>query len=159
MNILLKIIAIGIGATLILDFWNFLLGLVGIKSLDYRYLGRWIGNFVNGKFYHNNIMQTPAIRNELLIGWTVHYIIGISFSFLLVIMFGSNWLSHPLIVPAMITGLGTLLFPLFIMQPALGFGIASSHLPDPFVRVLKSIITHLVYGSGLYLSALLINKF
>ena len=40
MNILLKIIAIGIGATLILDFWNFLLGLVGIKSLDYRYLGK-----------------------------------------------------------------------------------------------------------------------
>jgi hypothetical protein len=158
MNILLKISAIGIGATLILDLWNYLLGLFNIKSLDYRFVGRWIGSFANGKFYHSNIMITPPVQNELFIGWTVHYLIGISFSFVLIIVFGNGWLEKPLLVPAILIGLATVIAPLFIMQPALGFGIASSNLPNPIVRVLKSIITHLVYGTGLYLSALLVNK-
>jgi len=87
MNILLKIITIGIGATLILDIWNYLLGLFNIKSLDYRFIGRWIGNFVNGKFYHSNIMMTPLVPNELFIGWFVHYLIGIFFFFFFIIVF------------------------------------------------------------------------
>lgn len=158
MNTIIKITAIGIGATLILDIWNYILSLLNIKSLDYRFVGRWIGNFVNGKFFHNNIMQAPAIHNELFIGWTAHYMIGISFSFLLVFVFGKTWLSQPLIIPAIIIGIVTVIFPLFIMQPALGFGIASSSLPNPIVRISKSIITHIVYGAGLYLSATLVNK-
>ncbi len=158
MNIISKIIGIGIGATIILDTWNYLLSLLGIKSLDYRFVGRWIGNFVNGKFYHSNIMMTPPVQNELFIGWIAHYLIGISFSFVLIMVFGNGWLEKPLLVPAIIIGLATVIAPLFIMQPALGFGIASSNLPNPIVRVLKSIITHLVYGTGLYLSALLVNK-
>lgn len=158
MNTFSKIIAIGIGATLILDIWNYLIGLFDIKSLDYRFVGRWVGNFVNGKFYHSNIMMAPPVQNELFIGWTIHYMIGISFSFLLIFVFGKGWLSQPLIIPAFIIGIVTVIFPLFIMQPALGFGIASSNLPNPIVRVLKSIITHIVYGAGLYLSAILINK-
>jgi hypothetical protein len=158
MNILSKIIAIGIGATIILDIWNYLIGLFGVKSLDYRFVGRWIGNFFNGKFYHSNIMMTPPVQNELFIGWTAHYLIGILFSFLLIIVFGNGWLEKPLLVPAIIIGLATVISPLFIMQPALGFGFASSNLPNPIGRVLKSIITHLVYGTGLYLSAQLVNK-
>ncbi len=158
MNILLKISAIGIGATLILDFWNYLLSLFDIKSLDYRFIGRWIGNFIHGKFYHTNIMITPPVQNELFIGWTAHYLIGISFSFVLILVFGNEWLEKPLLVPAILIGLATVIAPLFIMQPALGFGIASSNLPNPIVRVIKSTITHLVYGTGLYLSALLVNK-
>jgi len=158
MNILLKIITIGIGATLILDLWNYLLNLLNVKSLNYRYVGRWIGNFVNGKFYHNNIMLSAPVPNELFIGWTAHYMIGISFSFLLIIVFGHHWLEKPSFIHAIIIGFVTVVFPLFIMQPALGFGIASSNLPNPIVRILKSIVTHLVYGSGLYLSALLVNK-
>lgn len=158
MNVLLKISAIGIGATLILDLWNYLLSLFDIKSLDYRFIGRWIGNFINGKFYHTNIMITPPVQNELFIGWTAHYLIGISFSFVLILVFGNEWLEKPLLVPAILIGLATVIAPLFIMQPALGFGIASSNLPKPIVRVIKSTITHLVYGTGLYLSALMVNK-
>ena len=123
-----------------------------------NFVGRWIGNFVNGKFYHSNIMTTSPVQNELFIGWTAHYLIGISFSFVLIIVFGNGWLEKPLLVPAILIGLATVIAPLFIMQPALGFGIASSNLPNPIIRVLKSIITHLVFGTGLYLSAMLVNK-
>ena len=157
--IVLKIIAIGIGATLLVDLWGYVQSLFKIKSLDYRFVGRWIAGFHNGKFRHENIINSPPIRGELLLGWAAHYLIGITFSFLLIILFGTNWIDKPEIFSALLVGIITLLAPLFIMQPALGFGFGSSKLPNPNLRMFKSFMTHLIYGFGLYLSAILINQF
>ncbi len=157
-NMILRIVVIGIGATLIVDFWGFIQSLFKIKSLDYRYVGRWIANFSKGKFYHKNIMKTLPVRSELLIGWTAHYLIGITFSFLLILVYGKEWLEKPLYYPAVFIGIITVIAPFIIMQPALGFGIASSKLPEPNLRRFKSLLTHLIFGIGLYLSAILLNK-
>ena len=156
--IILKTLAIGIGATLAIDLWVTLLKLFKIKSLDYRYVGRWIGNIPKGKFFHTKIQDSPPIPHELIIGWTVHYLIGITFAFILVAVYGISWLDKPSILPAIIIGLITAAGPFFIMQPAFGFGIASSKLPNPNLLRLKSLSTHLIYGIGLYLSAILLNK-
>ena len=155
--ILLKTTAIGIGATLAIDIWVALLKQFKIKSLDYRFVGRWIGNFSKGKFFHNKIQDTAPTPHELIIGWTVHYLIGITFAFILVAVYGENWLDKPTFLPAVIIGLITSIGPFFIMQPAFGFGIASSKLPSPNLLRLKSLGTHLIYGIGLYVSAILIN--
>jgi hypothetical protein len=45
-------------------------------------------------------------------------------------------------------------FPLFIMQPSFGLGIAASRTPNPMQARLKSLATHTVFGAGLYLCAL-----
>jgi hypothetical protein len=158
MIIILKTLLIGIGATLAIDIWVSFLKLFKIKSLDYRYVGRWIGNIPKGKFFHNKIQDTPSIPHELIIGWTVHYLIGITFAFILIAVYGIGWLDKPNILPAIIIGLITLVGPLLIMQPAFGFGIASSKLPRPNLLRLKSLSTHLIYGIGLYVSAILVNK-
>lgn len=155
--IILKTLAIGIGATFAIDIWVSVLKLFNIKSLDLKYVGRWIGNFPKGKFSHNKIQDTPPVPNELIIGWTAHYLIGITFAFILVAFYGSSWLDEPKILPALIIGLITAVAPFFIMQPAFGFGIASSKLPSPNLLRLKSLGTHLVYGIGLYLWAVLLN--
>lgn len=155
--IILKIMAIGIGATLAIDLWISVLKLFKIKSLDYKYVGRWIGNFPKGKFLHNKIQDSPPIPNELIIGWAVHYLIGITFAFILIVVYGINWLDEPTFLPAIIIGLMTAVGPFFIMQPAFGLGIASSKLPNPNLLRLKSLGTHLMYGIGLYVSAVLLN--
>jgi hypothetical protein len=157
MIIILKTLLIGIGATLAIDIWVSFLKLFKIKSLDYKYVGRWIGNFLKGKFFHNKIQDTPPIPYELVIGWTAHYLIGITFAFILIAVYGISWLDKPSILPAIIIGLITAVGPFFIMQPAFGFGIASSKLPNPNLLRLKSLGTHLIYGIGLYVSATLIN--
>lgn len=157
-TIILKTLAIGIGATLAIDVWVSILKLFKIKSLDYKYVGRWIGNFAKGKFFHNKIQDTPSIQHELILGWTVHYLIGITFAFILVAVYGISWLDKPSILPAIIIGLITAIGPFFIMQPAFGFGIASSKLPNPNLLRLKSLGTHLIYGIGLYVSAILLNE-
>ena len=156
--LILKTLAIGIGATLAIDLWVTLLKLFKIKSLDYRYVGRWIGNIPKGKFFHNKIQDAPPIPHELILGWTVHYLIGITFAFILIAVYGISWLDKPSFLPAIIIGLITAAGPFFIMQPAFGFGIASAKLPNPNLLRLKSLGTHLIYGIGLYVSAILLNE-
>jgi hypothetical protein len=158
-EMILKTVLIGIGATLIVDLWGIILSLFSIKSLDYRFVGRWIAHFPEGKFVHKDIMKTAPARGELIIGWIVHYFIGIAFAFLLLLIYGKAWLEKPNLYHALIIGVITLIAPLFIMQPAFGFGIASSQLPKPNIRRLKSMATHLVYGIGLFITAYVLHKY
>ncbi len=157
MNLIVKTILIGIGATFTMDVWAYLLRFFNIKSLDYRFLGRWIGNIPKGKFFHDKIFDTPPVRNELIIGWIAHYLIGISFAVLLVLVYGKGWLDEPTFYPALIIGVITIVAPLFVMQPAFGIGIASSKLPAPNTARFKSLCTHTIYGVGLYATALLVK--
>lgn len=156
MEIIIKTVLVGVGATLMMDIWAFILRCFHIKSLDYRFVGRWIGYFFKGKFYHDKIVDSKPVKNEVLLGWVAHYSIGIVFSFLLVLIFGVQWLNHPTLLPAFIIGILTTIAPFFIMQPAFGFGFASSKLPNPNVLRLRSLLTHIIFGFGLYISAILL---
>jgi formate/nitrite transporter FocA (FNT family) len=48
-------------------------------------------------------------------------------------------------------------FPLFILQPSLGLGFGSSKTPKPAQARLKSLVTHVVFGVGLYLCAMALS--
>ena len=47
-------------------------------------------------------------------------------------------------------GVATVVFPFFVLQPALGLGVASAATRNPAQARLKSLATHTVYGVGLY---------
>jgi hypothetical protein len=116
-------------------------------------LGRWLGNIPRGTLMHENIAKAPPIRGELAVGWCAHYAIGITFAALLLWIAGPDWARSPSLMPALLTGLLTVAAPLFVLQPALGAGIASSKVPNPNGARLRSVLTHAVYGLGLYVSA------
>lgn len=109
---------------------------------------------LTGTFTHAKIAAAPERPAECAIGWTAHFLTGIAFSFMLVILTSGSWLEHPSLLPALLVGVGTVPIPYFIVQPALGLGIASANAPNPTQARLKSLATHTVYGTGLYLSAL-----
>jgi hypothetical protein len=156
---ILRIILIGVGATLAMDLWALLLEQFGIPSLNFAFLGRWIGHLPNGQWVHKSIANTVPVRSELLMGWGAHYAIGMSFAALLVSTYGLSWARAPSLFPALIIGLVTVLAPLLILQPALGAGIASSKTLHPVANCLKSLATHAIYGFGLYLAALATASF
>ncbi|ETN96581.1 DUF2938 domain-containing protein [Zhouia amylolytica] len=158
MNAIAQTILIGIGATLTMDLYSLVLKAFGIKTLNYRYVGRWIGHFPKGNFFHTKIIDTPAIVGEQIIGWAAHYLIGITFAFLLVTTNGKKWIETPTLFPALVIGIITIIAPFCIMQPAFGFGIAGSNLPDPNTARLMSFLTHSIYGIGLFLSALILKR-
>jgi hypothetical protein len=146
-------IFIGAGATLVIDAWAALLRRFGIPSLNFAMLGRWIGHLRHGRLKHQSIAKASPVRRELLLGWAAHYAIGISFAGLLLAAFGLAWARSPTLGPALLVGVGTVVAPLFILQPALGAGIASSKTPTPVFNTLKSLTTHVVFGVGLFVAA------
>ncbi len=146
---------IGAGATLLIDLWAALLRRWGVPSLNLALLGRWIGHLPEGRFVHDSIARAEPVRRESVIGWLAHYAIGVGFAGLLLTLFGLDWARAPTLGPALLVGIGTLPAPLFVLQPALGAGIASSKTPRPVFNTFKSLTTHTVFGLGLYLAALL----
>ena len=151
---LARVVLIGVGATLLMDLWALLLKRFGIPSLNFAFQGRWIGHLPEGTWIHERIAQATPVRGERIIGWSAHYSIGMSFAGLLLAVFGLSWARSPSLWPALLVGVGTVLAPLFVLQPALGAGIASSKTPTPVFNSLKSLATHTVFGAGMYLAAL-----
>lgn len=156
---ILSAIAVGIGATLIMDLWNLLLKRAfGIPSLDYCLLGRWLRHMPAGTFRHASIAAAPSKPLECQTGWVAHYTIGVAFALALVVATSGAWLARPTLPLALLFGLGTVVFPFFVMQPSLGLGIAASRTPRPLHARLKSLATHTIFGVGLYLSALGVSQ-
>jgi hypothetical protein len=154
---ILGAIAIGIGATLLMDLWNlFLKRAFSIPSLNYCLLGRWLRH-MPGTFRHANITAAPRKAFECTAGWTAHYTIGVAFALVLVALTSGAWLTRPTLMLALLYGIGTVVFPFFIMQPSLGLGVAASRTPNPMQARLKSLATHTVFGVGLYLCALAVG--
>jgi hypothetical protein len=148
-------VAIGLGATLVMDLWNlFLKRSFSIPSLDYCLLGRWLRHMPGGTLRHANITATPKKPFECAVGRIAHYTIGVVLALVFVVLVSGEWLARPTVLPALLFGIGTVAFPFFIMQPSLGFGIAASRTPRPTQARLKSLVTHTVFGIGLYLCAL-----
>lgn len=148
-------IAVGIGATLVMDLWNlFLKRTFGIPSLSYCLLGRWLRHMAGGTIRHASIAAAPQKSLECTVGWIAHYTIGVVFALGLVVLASADWLARPTVLPALFYGIGTVVFPFFIMQPSFGLGIAASRAPNPRHARLKSLATHTVFGLGLYVSAL-----
>ncbi|MGV3740698.1 MAG: DUF2938 domain-containing protein [Burkholderiaceae bacterium] len=145
----------GIGATAVMDAWGLLRKpLLGIKPPDYGLVGRWLAHMLRGRFRHESIAAATPAKGEGLIGWIAHYLTGIAFAALLVGVEGATWLEDPAIVPAMTIGIATVAAPFFLMQPGMGAGIAASRTPRPNAARLQSLITHAVFGIGLYIAGL-----
>jgi hypothetical protein len=83
----------------------------------------------------------------------VHYLIGIAFAAALLAIWGLDWARRPTLAPALIVGIVTVLAPFLVMQPGMGAGIAASRTPRPAAARIQSLITHTLFGLGLYASA------
>jgi hypothetical protein len=152
---ILAALAMGIGATALMDVWNaFLKRAFSIPSLNYCLLGRWLRHIPEGTVRHHSIVTAPAKPFECTVGWISHYSIGVTLAVAFVILVSSGWLARPTVLPAVLYGIATVVFPFFILQPSLGFGIAGSRTPKPWQARLKSLMTHTVFGVGMYVSAL-----
>ena len=153
---LTRMLLVGIGATAVMDVWTQVLKRLGAPTLDLALLGRWAGHLGRRTYAHASIGQATAIPTERLLGWVVHYAVGIAFAALLLAVEGRSWLQQPSLLPALAVGAATVAAPLFVMQPAMGAGFMASKTPAPLKNCLRSVATHTVFGLGLYLSATLL---
>jgi hypothetical protein len=151
MAYLMSVLIIGAGATAATDIWAVLRKrLLGVPTPNWELVGRWLAWMPRGRFRHESIAAAPPVRNERWIGWAAHYCIGIIFAGVLLGAVGIVWLQAPTILPALLVGVGTVAAPFLLMQPGMGAGIADSRTPRPSAARLHSLVTHVVFGLGLY---------
>lgn len=157
MELLLKGIAIGIGATVLMDLWAvFLWKVAGQARPNWAPVGRWFWHLKNGTVFHDDISRAEPYGHELALGWIGHYAVGILYGVILALLAGSAWFAAPTFLPAWILGIVTVGAGWFLLQPGLGIGFAASKLPNAnTVRVLN-LVSHTVFALGLYGTALLL---
>jgi hypothetical protein len=148
-----RVLAIGAGATIVMDAWLFLLRRAGLPSANFALFGRWLLHVLRGTWPQNQPGKAAPIKGEAVLGWTAHYAIGIAFAAFLVGVQGLEWARAPTFLPALLTGIVTVVAPLFVLQPAMGAGFASSRTPTPLRNNLRSLANHAIFGVGLYLAA------
>lgn len=153
---LARIALIGIGATAVMDLWALLLRRLGVPTLNFALIGRWVGHWRRGVFMHAAIARAAPVTGEAALGWLVHYATGVAFSALLAGVCGLQWVRSPTLWPALAIGVATVAAPWLLMQPAMGAGIASSRTPSPSSSRARNLANHAVFGLGLYVAAALL---
>ena len=149
-------VLLGIGATAVMDALLLLLKRLGVPTLNFAFIGRWVGHLLRGQVAHAAIAKAAPVRGELAWGWLTPYAVGVAFAGVLLSLQGAAWVHSPTLLPALAVGMGTVAAPLLVMQPAMGSGFAASRTPTPLKNCLRSLANHTVFGLGLYLSALVI---
>lgn len=153
MNDFLWTLPIGLGATLVMDLWAITRrSLLGVPAPNYGLVGRWLAHMPSGRFRHASIAAASPVRGERAIGWAFHYATGVAFAAILPGVWGVAWIRDPTLAPALIVGIGTVAAPFLLMQPGMGAGIAARRTPRPAAARLQSVITHAIFGAGLYVA-------
>lgn len=158
-ELLIGAVVVGLGATLVMDLWTvFLKRAFDIPLPNYCFVGRWLRHMIDGVFKHPSIAAAAQKPAECTIGWIAHYTIGVLFALALGALATPQWLQSPTLMPALIFGIVTVGMPLFIMHPSFGLGLAASKAPNPMQARLRSLMNHVVFGVGLYVSALVVSS-
>ena len=152
---ILRSLAIGIGATALFDLWGLALHLAfGLPAPAWGMGGRWFAQVAKGNVWHDDIGRAAPVEGEAAIGWAGHYVVGIVYAGALLAIWGPGWAAAPTLAPALIVGVVTISAGWFLMSPGMGGGIAAAKAENPAKARALGLLAHVVFGLGLYLSAL-----
>jgi hypothetical protein len=156
-----EMILMGIWATFFMDFMaGFVVKLKIVRAtIEPQILGRWALYTLRGKFVHEDIYQTPALKNEKQASLIAHYLIGI-------VLTGA-YLSLELIEPAirdllwapLIFGVATILLPWLWLYPSIGIGFLASKSPHKSDYIIFSSINHTNFGIGMVIWVVAFRQF
>lgn len=150
---MLEALVIGLGATAFMDVTSLVRVCFGAPFPDYPLVGRWLAHAARGRVFHDAIAKSAPVKGEAVIGWVAHYAIGVAYAALLVLAF-PGWAAAPSLAPALFVGLATALAPFLIMQPGMGAGVFAARAPNPNTSRLRTLISHALFGLGLYVAGL-----
>ena len=159
--IVVELILMGTFATLFMDFSA---GFLVRKKIIYPFIsqeaiGRWFLYMFRGKFIHEDINKTPALKNEKLWCLISHYMIGIVLAGIYLflelnapIIRNNTWIS-------LVYGIVTVFLPWFWLLPSTGHGFIASKSPNRSLVLRTNLINHTNFGLGLLIWIVFFHRF
>jgi hypothetical protein len=143
----------GFAGTVTMDVLAGVSGKLGLATgAKGEWMGRWYLGLAKGQFVHTDITAAPEQPGEMRAALVGHYLIGMSLAVVYVIGVEFVGVSPASFLVAVGYGLGTCLFPWFLVFPALGFGVFGRKGPPELTLFRASVLNHLGYGLGLWWS-------
>jgi hypothetical protein len=150
-------LAMGLGATLLMDIWALTLNrLAGQPLPNWALVGRWAGHIPRGRLFHPAIGEAVPVERELALGWAVHYGVGLIYGLAFALIVGPGWLAAPSFLPAWIWGIVTIAGGWLLLHPGMGLGWAVARTERPWKTRAMGLLAHTVFGTGLWLTALML---
>ncbi|MGP6086907.1 DUF2938 family protein [Antarctobacter jejuensis] len=149
-------VLIGIGGTVAMDVWAWLLNrLAGLPVPNWGNVGRWVGGLFRGRVFHDDIGAVAPMRGEYAIGLAFHYFVGVVYGVVFALIVGRAWFGDPVFWQAWIWGIVTIAGGWFLLQPGMGLGWAASKTPNPSKVRGLGLVAHTVFALGMWGTALL----
>ena len=142
----------GLVATIIFDLFN--------HSLNYAYninkpkwflLGRYFIGFKKGEYFRENIEEDDEVKNEVIWGYFIHYLIGIIYG-IFYVFFNLLFFDYPSLLVAYFFGFCTVLGAwCFLIPFAYNLGFFASKSDQQFKLLAQNLISHFIFGTGLFI--------
>ena len=146
----IQILIVGVVACAIFDLWQRLFQkLTAIPPSNWAMVGRWsLGLMTAGQFIAHNLESQAERKNELAVGWLVHYSVAIGYAAVYV------WLMHATILQAglvdgLIFGVISVVVPWFFFLPCLGKGMLARLTPNPPLVCALALMMHSLFGASI----------
>ena len=142
----------GLIATLIFDIYQYSLSYAyGIDKPRWYLVGRYFIGLKNNQFIRKDLINDDNEKNELIYGYLVHYIIGIIYGYLYVIL-NYIFFESASIFLALTIGFLTVLGNWCVMMPfAFNLGFFGSKTDAQYKVLLQNLLAHFIFGTGLFI--------
>ena len=142
-----QILIVGVVACAIFDLWQLAFQkMTAIPPSNWAMVGRWsLGLMTNGQLIARDLESQADRKNELAVGWLVHYSVAIGYAAVYA------WLMHAAILQAglidgLIFGVISVAVPWFFFLPCLGKGMLARLAPNPPLVCALALMMHSLFG-------------
>lgn len=156
-----EIIVSGIWATFFMDS---LAKILSGRRIIYPFIipeamGRWFLYLCKGKFTHEDINRTRALKNEYTWYFLSHHLIGIILTGFYLFLASNFQVLRENVWTSLLYGLLTVALPWFWLLPSVGLGIMANRSARRSQILKTNLINHTNFGFGLFFWIILFHRF
>ena len=148
--LVIQILTVGVVACAIFDLWQRVFQkMTAIPPSNWAMVGRWsLGLMTSGQLIARDLESHAERKNELAVGWLVHYSVAIGYASVYA------WLMHATILQAglidgLIFGVISVAVPWFFFLPFLGKGMLARLTPNPPLVCALALMMHSLFGASI----------
>ena len=145
--LVIQILTVGVVACAIFDLWQRVFQkMTAIPPSNWAMVGRWsLGLMTSGQLIARDLESQAERKNELAVGWLVHYSVAIGYAAVYA------WLMYATILQAglidgLIFGVISVVVPWFFFLPCLGKGMLARLTSNPPMVCALALMMHSLFG-------------